>query len=546
MRTIHSLLAAVVAGLSLSSCGGGGAQVEYIPVQEESGGNWGMVGTDGTMLFADEFKNQPTMARNGRFMAKNADGLWEIYTADAKPAKVGKEYLQAGDFVEDVAPVVEKGKCIDFIDRDGEVKFTLDKADGKPVSSVRNFADGLAVFCAGGAYGCIDTSGKVVVKPEYAAIWNIGDGKLFARHIKYADKLDEDSRNVVLDYSGKVLFEYKADKYTAVTPFADGEAIAYQTSEDGSLRYGIIDDKGEWVVKPSSKLHRIEDKQGKNFIFYDGEAYGLMDTDGEVLLRAKFDMLCFLTADRLVKGDKDGCIIIDLEGNEISQEPYERILTCYDGKHMLAKESKDSYIFIDLEGQPVDKKQSFHDYGAESGDEVVESDYVDMGALADKFLQQDGIVGITSATTVPEVFQKGMVEEYNYWLYTTETSVDANLSIEDCEVRFCVGFKEPPVGIADDEYVLKDSIRPLLVVAEIGKCRKLEGRYVEFYKAFCEKIKAQNGKERASADGRTVYDCGNRIIIVTRQEKGVVLGVVYTAGMDEETIERLINQITNG
>ena len=37
-----------------------------------------------------------------------------MYTADKNARQVGKEYVQAGAFIEDVAPVVEKGKAIDF------------------------------------------------------------------------------------------------------------------------------------------------------------------------------------------------------------------------------------------------------------------------------------------------------------------------------------------------------------------------------------------------------------------------------------------------
>ena len=82
---------------------------------------------------AEEGDDMPTVAVNGRFMVKNADGLWEIYTTDKKPKKIGGEYLYASLFYEDVAPVVEKGQPVKFIDRDGNVKVTLDKINGKAV-----------------------------------------------------------------------------------------------------------------------------------------------------------------------------------------------------------------------------------------------------------------------------------------------------------------------------------------------------------------------------------------------------------------------------
>ena len=82
----------IMAGLFMASCTSKNDplnEVEYFPFQESKDGNWGMIGIDGKVLFSEEFKNMPTMAVNGRFMVKNSDGLWEIYTAEKKPEKIG-------------------------------------------------------------------------------------------------------------------------------------------------------------------------------------------------------------------------------------------------------------------------------------------------------------------------------------------------------------------------------------------------------------------------------------------------------------------------
>lgn len=41
--------------------------VEYIPFQETDDGQWGMISMEGKVLFKDEFKNKPTIVRDGRF-----------------------------------------------------------------------------------------------------------------------------------------------------------------------------------------------------------------------------------------------------------------------------------------------------------------------------------------------------------------------------------------------------------------------------------------------------------------------------------------------
>lgn len=55
--------------------------VEYIPFQETDDGHWGMISMDGKVLFKDEFKNKPTVVRDGRFFARTSEGVWEMYDA---------------------------------------------------------------------------------------------------------------------------------------------------------------------------------------------------------------------------------------------------------------------------------------------------------------------------------------------------------------------------------------------------------------------------------------------------------------------------------
>ena len=69
--------------------------VEYIPFQETADGQWGMISLDGKVLFKEEFKNKPTIVRDGRFFVRTKDGVWEMYDATEKPKKIGgtPEYL---------------------------------------------------------------------------------------------------------------------------------------------------------------------------------------------------------------------------------------------------------------------------------------------------------------------------------------------------------------------------------------------------------------------------------------------------------------------
>lgn len=537
MKKLNFLWLGLLA-LVITSCGSGdGKEADYLPMKLEKGGKWGMVSPEGKVLFSEEFEHEPTLAYNGRFLVKNADGLWEIYTTDEKPKKVGKEYKSAGVFIEKVAPVVEKGRPIDFIDRDGDVKFTLKDVDGKPVEWVRNFCGGLAIFATEAGQGAIDPSGDVVLKPsDYCTLFDgCSDGKLFAVEAKYAETYDRcgtDSVKIcVIDKKGKKLFEFNGDKYATVSPFVDGKSIVSQKNDDGDVRYGIIDEKGEWVVKPSSKFHRITAVMGDNFIYYDGDNYGLMSLEGEVLLRAKYDALAFAAKDRLVVGSfKDSeWKIIDLDGNDVGKDTYEGIAFGPElGGNGLAKEGKDSYLFIDKDGNALDAKQSFYELGDSEGDYRIESDFTDIPALVGGLkLSANGLAGITFGMKVADVFNAFGESLYpSYTSYGSRTWTFMQES-QKCDYKVVVGFNGLIVdrrssGWWSYSYYTTEAAVERLAVGYSNSGR-LDGKLDEVYKQLQEVLKGLGAKETAKEAAAVKYDLGGKSLLLAKSDSEVVL-----------------------
>ena len=143
------LLLSLAAIALLTSCGERN-DVEYIPFQEREDGRWGLVGTDGKVLFSEEFERRPSVVTNGRFVAETKDGRYEIYTAEEKPKTVGGRYVDAGYYQDGLIPVAEEGGHVKYLDTDGAEAFTLSKVEGKDVTRASVFSEGLAVFEAGG------------------------------------------------------------------------------------------------------------------------------------------------------------------------------------------------------------------------------------------------------------------------------------------------------------------------------------------------------------------------------------------------------------
>ena len=165
--------------------------VTAFPFMETDNGKWGMITTDGEVLFSQEFKNQPTVVRNGMFLVKNEANLWEIYTAEKIPKKIGSEYTSATIFSNGRAIVCEKDKYITIIDTEGKTIKTLDEIDGKRINTVFRFQEGYAKYIAGEDYGVIDMDGNSVIPCNYCAIMDCSDGKFIAIDKKIQDGIQE-------------------------------------------------------------------------------------------------------------------------------------------------------------------------------------------------------------------------------------------------------------------------------------------------------------------------------------------------------------------
>ena len=365
MKTKIVLLALLLLGLV--SCADKSERViQGIPFQETKDGKWSMISMeDGQVLFSEEFKEAPTVAIEGRFMVKNKEGLWEIYTAEKKPKKVGKEYVSATRFFEGHALVVERNKPVSIIDKEGQTLKVLDKIDGKTVTKVASFSEGYAVYRTDKYFGVIDTDGKSVIPANYCYISSCSDGKFIAIDKKYEQEVEKGEKEkvkiYVLDTKGKKLFEFSGGKYDDISEpgFQDGYS-GVAIKKDDKKCWGIINDKGEEVVKPSEKIEEVGTIHGDKFIYKKEDEYGLMNMKGEVLIRAKYDVLYF-DGDNLWAGQKvDGKELnfkykyINEKDEEIFKEDYKEAFRfdLFGDKYTVVKESDTQYTLIDKKESP--------------------------------------------------------------------------------------------------------------------------------------------------------------------------------------------------
>ena len=444
-------LISVIVSLGLVSCKKDeNLGVEYVPFQETDGGQWSMISTSGEILFTEEFKNAPTVVREGRFMVKNESGLWEIFTAEQKPKKIGKEYSFASSFKNGKALVSEMNDYVKIIDKDGNDIKKLDKLGNKIVDAVRSFNEGYAVYQTGDFYGAINDDGKEIIKPDYLVLYDCSDGKFIGVNKKFEKefKKKDGKRKLtydVLDTSGKVLFQINSDKYSNNgTKFFDG-LLTIAVEKDGKECWGLLNDKNEVVIKPVEKIKGISDIKGERFVYNNGEGYGLMNLKGENIVRAKYDYLYFDVNDRLVaitektkKSMDYECKFIDDEDNQIGEDKYVSInpFSNFDGEHSFVKVSDRIWSIVDINGKQVEKLPDIVNINLSFGDTEILNDHVDFAQLFDEMnlgvntldsLTLDKATAFQAVKKHAECFPEGGNKEHPvldpYWYdYTNNTS----------------------------------------------------------------------------------------------------------------------------
>ena len=528
VNKLSYLLLALVA--LLSSCGQKSADLEYIPFRSISDGRWGMISTDGKVLFDDEFNDMPQAVYCGRFFVKNKDGKYELYTADEKPQQVaGKTWADVSDFSKGLALAAEEGKPISIINCDGEQVADLSKIDGKSITAAKGLYEGHAIVeTEDGTKGIVDDGGKTIVGPgKYKELEYVGEGKCLALDKKYENAEKDQMVIQIISIEGKTLGEINTSKInfegartTEAVIFNNGLLGAY----DANGRGGLINEKGEWVLEPSEKVKHIIAINGDKFIYSGEDGMGIMDKTGEVLIRGKYFMLQWAGDDLLwafdTKGEnKDMISLINLKDEIVGKESFKNGYTLQDGTR-IAQLGKHDYGFIDEKGEvmKLDKNVNIADIGIPRCDQWVESQYVDVQRIVSS-LELDGqkMYGITIWTpadkAIPAFAEKGQKDAtcsvkpsdspYSYFQSRAEY---------ECRLSNTVRVKK---YLTFNNYITRYSngqqFNPESLVYMIGADVKVSSGAKAVYESICKLLKSKGLKEIGKSEESITYDLGNQI-----------------------------------
>lgn len=350
------MLPLLLAALVLAGCKGSKAtdyEVTYLAFQSESDGDWGMMDTQGNVLFSDMIEGSPGPAINDRFYVYDQDeGVWCIYAAEQRPRKIG-EFKDVGCFTIDLCPVVSQDNEMYYIDKEGNKAFDLNKINGKKVVSAYAFFNGRAqVRLENGKSGYIDETGQTVIPCKYY------DANPFSEGVALVMLDDDEADNrrwAIIDTEGNTLFTKKYNDYEPVTTsYSEGYIIARSNS-----KLALIDKQGNVVhrVKGTS----AQDVHNGHFVVYDEDSgkYGLASVEGQMVIRPRYSSMEYNGAFLVGTNDDERYYLLTLTGDKIARLPkgtpilFDKHYANWD-KCFLVGEYGESYKFIGPDGTKLD------------------------------------------------------------------------------------------------------------------------------------------------------------------------------------------------
>ena len=368
--TKHIWIKALLAITLLTGCGK--REATYLPVKTDGQNLWSIVELPSKeMVATEEFGNMPSRIENGVFYVKNDEELYECYRMpDFKNPLRNGVFSQLMTFDEGVTFATRKGGPILLIDTEMNVVKQLPDE----VETVWNFVDGRAVFITSdGKTGIMDTKGETIVPPHYDRIYGYEDGYTLAA------KDGEPLR--VLDRQGNVVREFGRETYNRVSHHPSEGYLA--VASDGRMQ--LVDLKSgkltaNRLMKDTPDLERCYRVFDGVFVFANDGLYGLMDADGQVLIRAKYEEMERMEQNRYRVKRNGKCGIVDRQDNVICPLQHKSIQWLAKGIYLMDKDGRQGFL-TDEKGQVLlaERLEVAERQTADS----VNSEYVDVDKLVE-------------------------------------------------------------------------------------------------------------------------------------------------------------------
>ncbi len=280
----YNILILLLLLIGLNSCFSNktDSYTRYMAVILEGSTKWSIVDQEtGEILFKDEFDTAPTRIRHGLFAVKNAEGLYDVYSVkDVNKSLNTESYVTITLFDENgYALAVKSNSNIVIINQKcEEIKELPDD-----IIYASQFSDGMSSFISSSSnlHGFINEYGEIIIPAKYKYNGSYKDGIAIVGN----DSVDF-IQYYAIDKEGKVLFSFTNQDYEAISEFSEG---LFGVAKDN--KYYYLNKKGEKQLELGQYNNYFYYFRHNLTTFFDGQAYGLKDKEGKIVLRPKYEEL---------------------------------------------------------------------------------------------------------------------------------------------------------------------------------------------------------------------------------------------------------------
>lgn len=361
LLTVSAILAlTTLTGCSSDSASDPYADIKYLAVQVDKGDAWSIIDGDGEIIAKEEYGADDNVSQifGDIFWVKSGD-KYQLFNVNSPKKPISDKWDYATMFYSDRALVANAGEPIKIIDEDGKIVTTLSK---DIVEVKRRISSGFTFKKSDGTYGWADKNGKII-KDGLCEHADLEGGDIVVIRTK-----EDSNRYEIYDAKGNQTGSFTAD---GLIGSREGHVSIVRNEKQ------IILDKNAEAIMESKKYRAILPPIYGKCITIDSEGdFGLIDLNGEELIRTKYEFIRPVYNDLLSASKEDEVGVVDKNDETVIDFDYDRITRI--GDNLLAKDGG-AYIILDRKGERIGK-QEFYDYSDYACNTVIK--YINVEGLA--------------------------------------------------------------------------------------------------------------------------------------------------------------------
>lgn len=420
----------------LAGCSSKEKESPYMAVCFEDSKMWSIIDVrTGEVVGEDAFREIPRNFTDKMFSVETPDGKYECYSIDDINNPVGGTVFSAvGRFDSGRANAVREGAQISRINEKGEDVYQFPKE----IDVLFEYNDGLAKYVDKKKHkvGFVDENGNVVIPAIYANAYNFSDGYAIVLDSLKAGQDVSDA--FVINKKGEKLYKIDTKKYKFISGYFTEGLMAVEKDD----RMALITPEGKEVLSTNQMestydLDNCYKVQDGKFIFKKNGLYGLMNIDGDVLVRARYKEMKRVGKDRYVAEFNEKFGVVNSADEKLLQFDYLDIIGTSFGTYFVS-ETEDRYFLVNEKGEELTDNIVRIAVNDDDRDYYCKSEFVDIDFYVnelDAAITATNVFGVNKQTTASMLGKKLNLDP-QYLQYQSKIALAETLENVHVEVLF--------------------------------------------------------------------------------------------------------------